>query len=422
MAARRLCIFFGSSRYLKSSRPQKFCQFHTKSTVNGSLSRNVIAFTSGCFGSLALFELYNYKQVPGPGRTLICIAASEEGKAEEAAPKVMSRRERRFNQFASCDYNGEVLMTAQDFLESLTENEPKFSRTSKVNLKDEDLEKIKQKTPGINSGSHTFFRDLHQNGVITYSEYLFLVTILTKSRTGLKIAFKMIDVDGNHHINKEEFQGIQQMINKSSTRETRNGQNSLDYTTLLTHLFGHDGKRELTFEQFFKFMDDLQSEVLELEFHEFSKSMKTISELDFARILLRNTVLSADEHEDYLNRLHKRIPEPKGVTLGEFKAFNRFLNNVDDFVVAMRMFNMMHEPIGQDVFIRAIKVSTGEDINPYVINVVFQLFDIDGDGKLSDVEFVGIMKDRLKRGFGKFPSPVKWAGFKHCLRKEVKQG
>ena len=125
MAARRLCIFFGSSRYLKNSRPQKFCQFHTKSTVNGSFSRNVIAFTSGCFGSLALFELYNYKQVPGPKRTLICIAASEEGKAEEDAPKVMSRRERRFNQFASCEYSGEVLMTAQDFLESLTENEPK---------------------------------------------------------------------------------------------------------------------------------------------------------------------------------------------------------------------------------------------------------------------------------------------------------
>ena len=35
------------------------------------------------------------------------------------------------------------------------------------------------------------------------------------------------------------------------------------------------------------------------------------------------------------------------MTLEEFKAFNRFLNNVDDFVVAMRMFNMMHEPIGQ---------------------------------------------------------------------------
>ena len=37
----------------------------------------------------------------------------------------------------------------------------------------------------------------------------------------------------------------------------------------------------------------------------------------------------------------------QGVTLDDFKAFNRFLNNIDDFIVAVRMFNMMHEPIGQ---------------------------------------------------------------------------
>ena len=39
--------------------------------------------------------------------------------------------------------------------------------------------------------------------------------------------------------------------------------------------------------------------------------MKTISELDFARILLRNTVLTQDEYKGYLSRLQQRIPEPK---------------------------------------------------------------------------------------------------------------
>eukprot|EP00794_Sanderia_malayensis_P006954 gene6954-7735_t len=333
------------------------------------------------------------------------LLASGEEEERKVTQKKMSRREKRFHKFASCEYEGQALMTPQDFLESLTENEPKFCRNGKVKLTEKDLINIKNSTPSIFKGTHTFFRDLHQ----------------TESRSGLKIAFKMIDVDGNHHINKEEFQAIQKMINKSSIKE-KPSDASFEYTTLLTHLFGKKGQRELTFEQFFKFMDDLQSEVLELEFHEFSKSMKTISEIDFARILLRNTVLTADEHAGYLDRLQKRVLNPTGVTLDEFKSFNRFLNNIDDFIVAMRMVNMTNQPIGQDAFIRAIKVSTGEDINPYLINVVFQLFDMDGDGKLSDVEFIGIMKDRLKRGFGKFPNPVKWAGFKHCMRKEVKQG
>ena len=60
-------------------------------------------------------------------------------------------------------------------------------------------------------------------------------------------------------------------------------------TSLLVHLFGTDGKEVLSFEDFHKFMENLQTEVLELEFNEFSRGFETISEEDFARILLRYT-------------------------------------------------------------------------------------------------------------------------------------
>ena len=66
-------------------------------------------------------------------------------------------------------------------------------------------------------------------------------------------------------------------------------------TTLIVHFFGKKGKDELKFEGFRRFMENLQSEVLELEFHEFSKGHKTISEVDFAKILLRYTYLDTDE-------------------------------------------------------------------------------------------------------------------------------
>lgn len=56
-----------------------------------------------------------------------------------------------------------------------------------------------------------------------------------------------------------------------------------------------------------RFMDNLQTEVLELEFLEFSHGMPTIKEEEFARILLRYTILTKEEHEKYLERLRKRI-------------------------------------------------------------------------------------------------------------------
>jgi len=38
-------------------------------------------------------------------------------------------------------------------------------------------------------------------------------------------------------------------------------------------------------------------------------------------------------------------------------------------------------------------------LDSYVVHTVFELFDKDGDGKLSYGEFIELMKDRINRGF-----------------------
>ena len=49
-------------------------------------------------------------------------------------------------------------------------------------------------------------------------------------------------------------------------------------------------------------------------------------------------------------------------------------------------------------FWRAVKACTGQNLNRHLIHVVFQLFDVDDDGKLSHKEFIAVMKERLQRG------------------------
>ena len=49
-------------------------------------------------------------------------------------------------------------------------------------------------------------------------------------------------------------------------------------------------------------------------------------------------------------------------------------------------------------FHRAVKISTGATLSPHVVRVVFLIFDQDGDGRLSDKEFIAIMRDRIHRG------------------------
>lgn len=56
-------------------------------------------------------------------------------------------------------------------------------------------------------------------------------------------------------------------------------------------------------------MDNLQTEVLEIEFLAYSKGMTSISEEDFARILLRYTTV--DNISSYLENVHQSIPDEK---------------------------------------------------------------------------------------------------------------
>lgn len=59
----------------------------------------------------------------------------------------------------------------------------------------------------------------------------------------------------------------------------------------------------------FRFMDNLQTEVLEIEFLTYSKGMTTISEEDFAKILLRFT--NVENISAYLENVRHCIPDEK---------------------------------------------------------------------------------------------------------------
>lgn len=144
-------------------------------------------------------------------------------------------------------------------------------------------------------------------------------------------------------------------------------------TTLQVHFFGRKGNQDLHYEGFYKFMDNLQTEVLELEFYEFSKGNIAITEVDFAKILLRYTYLvrkipetidhvehsiysflftlqDTDEYDMYLDRLLDRVKQEKGVSFKEFRDFCQFLNNLEDFSIAMRMYTLADQSISKGLY------------------------------------------------------------------------
>ncbi|RZF39921.1 hypothetical protein LSTR_LSTR002324 [Laodelphax striatellus] len=372
-------------------------------------------------------------------------------REDELVSKVkLTSRERRFIRFASVEYDGQLYMTPQDFLESFVDQEPR-PKVKRRALTDKDLEAIKDATPTLNKGSTIMFRSLQNKGIISYTEYLFLLSILTKPQTGFRIAFNMFDTDGNERVDKNEFLVMEKIFSHAwkdkrglpaddvKTNEVTSAaggdtQITEEYvdderglqrrhlvdTTLTVHFFGPKGKNELRFEGFRRFMENLQTEVLELEFNEFSKGAPTISEMDFARILLRYTYLDTDAYDMYLDRLLDREEADKGISFEEFRVFCQFLNNLEDFTIAMRMYTLADHPISKDEFLRAVKICTGQNLSKHLVDTVFAIFDEDGDGQLSYREFIAIMKDRLHRGFKLNTKNEGWDSFRQCVKQEIK--
>lgn len=169
-------------------------------------------------------------------------------------------------------------------------------------------------------------------------------------------------------------------------------------------------------------MENLQSEVIELEFLEFSRGLATISEEDFARILLRYTMLDSSNIEECIKRVRSRTPSEKGVSFEEFRKFCQFLNTLDDFSIAMKMYTYADQAVSKEDFQRAVFVCTGSNLSPHLVDTVFNIFDADGDGHLSYMEFISIMKDRLHRGSRShlMHTQDKWTAFKYCIKNEMR--
>ncbi|XP_053734450.1 calcium uptake protein 3, mitochondrial-like isoform X2 [Synchiropus splendidus] len=455
----------------------------------------------------------------------------------------MSSYESRFRLFSSVEHEGQLFMTPRNFIESITLTEPQGRRTCK-SLTKKELDRILADTPPVWKGSSNMFRNLRDQGIISYTEYLFLLCILTKPHAGFRIAFNMFDADGNEMVDQREFLVLGEIFRKKKDRtevsedvqkfdlqkrllllqdlkdlelkrtwvlqqdndpkrrhksvsgwrrtnkmeseflhnhkeagsttavkalsqlllllrpaqpvaglrgitfslkvlkkegqhaETRGvwealkrGTSHLLFsdlaehaeekteTTLLVHFFGKKGKAELKFEDFYKFMDNLQTELLEIEFLSYSKGMPTISEEDFARILLRYT--NVDDVSSYLENVRHCMQEEKGIVFEEFRSFFQFLNNLEDFAIAMQMYNFANRSIGQEEFSRAVYVATGIKLSHHLVNTVFKIFDEDHDGKLSHKEFIGVMKERLHRGNGGVRPEEKHTSFRSCMRREL---
>ncbi|XP_043524847.1 calcium uptake protein 1 homolog, mitochondrial isoform X2 [Frieseomelitta varia] len=320
----------------------------------------------------------------------------------------------------------EIFMTPDDFLRSITPGIKQPDGLGLDKYKRYDPKNIHTKLEKeLALDEDSIFYKLGSAGLISFSDYIFLLTVLSTSRRHFEIAFRMFDFNGDGDVDSEEFGKVATLIRQ----QTSIGNRHRDHVTtgnmfkgvnsaLTTYFFGQNMKGKLTIEKFLEFQQQLQREILSLEFERRNPDENgRITEVDFTELLLAYAGYPDKKKARIRKTVKKRFKDnPKGIDKDEYLKFFHFLNNINDVDTALTFYHIAGASIDQATLKHVAKTVAHVDLSDHVIQVVYTIFDENMDGQLSNKEFVAVMKNRVLRGLEK----SKDTGFVKLIESVVK--
>ncbi|ELK09546.1 Calcium-binding atopy-related autoantigen 1 [Pteropus alecto] len=296
----------------------------------------------------------------------------------------------------------EVFMTPQDFVRSITPNEkqPENLGLDQYIIKRFDGKKFAQEREKF-ADEGSIFYTLGECGLISFSDYIFLTTVLSTPQRNFEIAFKMFDLNGDGEVQSIIRSQTSMGMRHRDRPTTGNTLKSGLCSALTTYFFGADLKGKLTIKNFLEFQRKLQHDVLKLEFERHDPVDGRITERQFGGMLLAYSGVQSKKLTAMQKQLKKHFKEGKGLTFQEVENFFTFLKNINDVDTALSFYHMAGASLDKVTMQQVARTVAKVELSDHVCDVVFALFDCDGNGELSNKEFVSIMKQRLMRGLEK---------------------
>ncbi|KAH7439595.1 hypothetical protein KP509_04G067900 [Ceratopteris richardii] len=263
---------------------------------------------------------------------------------------------------------------------------------------------VGERNPGeLECGPSEFFSmfDMDNDGKISFEEYNFIRTLITTSLESFVATFKMFDRNGDGIIDLAEFKKVMQLMREKNKEKivrsgsylpTRRSLDSSENNKLLKYLFGSDGKRVLQYQDFIQFLEELHNEILRLEFaHYDCKQLGSIPAQDFGSSIIASASMSYIRR--YLTRVDALAEEPmfKNVRISfeDFNQFSKLRKQRKLLALSAYAVNGIHGLSKEDFQWAASKVCQVE-LSDAAVDVIFFIFDKNGDGKLSLAEFLGV--------------------------------
>ncbi|XP_061388730.1 calcium uptake protein 1 homolog, mitochondrial-like isoform X2 [Musca vetustissima] len=322
-----------------------------------------------------------------------------------------------------------VCMTPDDFLRSIYPGMKQPDGLGLDQYRRYDPKQAPGKSVGeslnLNLEKNSIFYKLGSYGLITFSDYIFLLTVLSTSRRHFEIAFQMFDLNGDGDVDCEEFEMVATLVRQQTSIGSRHRDHANTGNTfkgvnsaLTTFFFGPNLDKKLTIQKFLDFQHQLQREILSLEFErKHPDENGRITEADFGELLLAYAGYPLKKKQKKLKRVKRRFRDHSiGISKKDYLDFFHFLNNINDVDTALTFYHIAGASIDQATLKHVAKTVAMVELSDHVIDVVFTIFDDNNDNQLSNREFIAVMKNRVQRGLEK----PKDTGFIKLMRSMLK--
>lgn len=360
-------------------------------------------------------------------------------KEKEATYRRTQTLDKIFDYFATYRYINKKgknvnLMSVKDFYNalipgsSITHGTGLKSEKDYVIITDEDLASDKlyqsEEIPVPNS----ILNRIQKQGLLTYTDFCFLMNILAIPMRYLDIAFLAFDITADGHVNASEYLKVMTKITKHT-----GGLGRFDdcgtpeelmrtkYSGLMNFLFGTNRRKKMTKDAFLKFRGQIMDDLLWLQFTRYCKdlpdlphlkfnqsSTPIITDVEFCEHLLANTNIPSKKKAQMIKRVTKFFGESssnpsqlaEGITFDMFRSFYHVLYCGADLERAMFFADLDHGGITKEEFMKLCNWISDVEVDAHTVDVIWLLLDEDGHQLLSIDNFAPLMAEwRLSRGF-----------------------
>ncbi len=281
------------------------------------------------------------------------------------------------------------MMSPEDFLRSITPGIQQPEHLGLDQFTSVSADELRNLSTHLGVDEDSIFHRLGAGGLISFSDYIFLLTVLSTSRRHFEIAFKMFDLNGDGNVDAKEFEVVTNLMRSQSSMGARHRDHGNTGSTfkginsgLINYFFGQDKSGILTVDKFLEFQRRLQNEILALEFKRKCEASGAsldgdrISEKDFAELLIAYAGFPGKKKAKMLKRVKREFHRgegeggagaAEGVTLSDYLNFYQVLYSINDIDTALTFYHIAGAPIERETMRHVAKTVANVNLSDHVV-------------------------------------------------------